>query len=160
MTLSVTLDAPHFGLEIDRTLAAPRKAVWRCWTEPDLFKQWFCPAPWRVTAAELDPPPGGRMNSVMEGPNGEKFENVGMFLDAAPEERLVFTDAFAEGFVPRADAFMTGRVQLSDAGPGETRMVWGARHASEDQRKQHIEMGFEQGWKTASDQLETLAKSL
>ena len=32
-------------LTLERTLAAPRAAVWRCWTDPELLKQWFCPKP-------------------------------------------------------------------------------------------------------------------
>lgn len=45
--------SPHV-LRLERTLAAPRAAVWRCWTEPDLIQQWFCPLPWRVTEVRAD----------------------------------------------------------------------------------------------------------
>ena len=36
-------------LVVDRVLRAPRASVWRCWTEPELLKQWFCPKPWFVS---------------------------------------------------------------------------------------------------------------
>ena len=55
-------------LVIERVLGAPRTAVWRCWTEADLLKQWFCPKPWEVAEADFDLRPGGRMNCVMQGP--------------------------------------------------------------------------------------------
>ena len=35
-------------LVLNRLLKAPRAALWRCWTEPALLKQWFCPAPWTI----------------------------------------------------------------------------------------------------------------
>ncbi|MCB1421313.1 MAG: SRPBCC domain-containing protein, partial [Nitratireductor sp.] len=37
-----------FTLFIERTLAAPRSKVWRCWTEPELLEQWYCPRPWQA----------------------------------------------------------------------------------------------------------------
>ncbi len=149
-----------YTLEIERVIDAPRQVVWRCWTEPDLFKRWYCPAPWQVTAADIDLKAGGRMNCVMEGPEGEQMDIVGMLLEVVPEERLTFTDGYAEGFMPRADPFMTGYVRLADADGGKTAMVWGARHTSEEDRQKHLEMGFEQGWDAAAGQLNELAKTL
>lgn len=65
-------------LRLVRTLTAPRAAVWRCWTEPELLQQWFCPQPWTVPEADFDLRPGGRMNTVMAGPNGERVDNQGI----------------------------------------------------------------------------------
>lgn len=147
-------------LEIECNLDAPRRAVWRCWTEPDLLTQWFCPKPWRVAEADSDLRPGGRMNVVMEGPDGTRVDNVGIWLEVVPGKRLTFTDAYSEGFVPRESSFMTGYVELSDA-PGErTKMVWGARHGKTADKQAHLEMGFQQGWSAAAAQLEELARSL
>ena len=111
-------------LQIDVNLQAPRASVWRCWTETAIFCQWFCPAPWKVTEADFDLRPGGRMNNVMQGPNGERFDNTGIWLVIEPMSRLVFTDAFREGYIPLPNPFMTGFVELSDTGQGATRMVW------------------------------------
>lgn len=147
-------------LRLDAILDAPREAVWRCWSEPALLMEWFCPKPWRVTRADMDLRPGGRMNNVMEGPNGERFKNVGCCLDVERGRRLVFTDAYTEGFVPAEKHFMTGYLELEDAPGGATRMIWGARHATDEDTKKHLDMGFVEGWKAAAAQLETLAKSL
>ena len=150
----------NFTLEIERVIGAPRDVVWRCWTEAEMLKQWYCPAPWKVTQADIDLKPGGRMNCVMEGPEGERHEVVGMLLEVVPQERLTFTDGYSEGFMPRPNPFMTGYVFLSDNGDRETKMVWGARHTSAEDKQKHLDMGFEQGWNTAAGQLDTLAKSL
>ena len=40
-------------LMISRIIEAPRDALWRCWVEPELLKQWFCPKPWYVSE-EID----------------------------------------------------------------------------------------------------------
>ena len=147
-------------LEFEGRLAAPRGAVWRCWTEPELFKRWHCPKPWFVSEADFDLRPGGRMKSVMRGPDGERIDNEGVWLEVVEGERLSFTDAYREGFVPREAAFMTGFVRLSDAPAGGTLMVWGARHAREADKRKHLEMGFEPGWTAAAAQLEELARSI
>lgn len=147
-------------LSITRTIAAPRDVVWRCWTEVELLKQWYCPRPWTVPHAEIDLRPGGRMNCTMAGPDGERIDIQGCFLDVKPRERLIFTDGYREGFMPQPESFMTGVVELSDSGDGQTKMIWSARHSTAEARQQHLEMGFETGWNTAADQLNDLAKSL
>ena len=147
-------------LVIGRIIDAPRHAVWRCWTEAALIKQWYCPKPWSVSEADLDVRPGGRFNTVFAGPDGERMENKGMWLEIVPETRLVFTDFFTEGFIPQGEGFMTGFVELSDTEDGKTRFIWGARHRTEAGRDQHAEMGFEEGWGAAADQLEEAAQSI
>jgi uncharacterized protein YndB with AHSA1/START domain len=100
------------------------------------------------------------MNTVMAGPNGERMENKGMWLEIAPMRRLVFTDAFTEGFVPAAQPFMTGVVELADALGSGTHFTWSARHANAQATAQHREMGWEVGWSAATDQLDALAQTL
>lgn len=153
------MPVPDHTLSVSRMLAAPRTAVWRCWTEGDLLRRWFTPAPWTVSGADLDPRPGGRMNVVMAGPDGARVEAVGCYLEVVPGERLVFTDAFAEGFMPRAEPFVTSAVTLSDA-DGGTRIVWSARHGTPEAKARHVEMGMERGWAAALDQLDVLARGL
>ena len=46
-------------LVLTRVLDAPRDKVWRCWVEPELLKQWFCPKPWYVSEARIGLRPGG-----------------------------------------------------------------------------------------------------
>jgi uncharacterized protein YndB with AHSA1/START domain len=148
----------NHDLSITRTIPAPRAVVWRCWTEPELLKQWYCPKPWQVTKAEIDLRPGGRMNSVFEGPDGEIHDNKGIFLEIAHLERLIFTDAFSEGFMPKNGApFMTGFVHLADAPEGGTIMHWGARHWTAEDKAKHEAMGFHGGWSAAAAQLAELA---
>lgn len=159
MTPIQTLD-DGLTLSLVRRLAAPRAAIWRCWTEPALLQQWFCPKPWWVESADFDLRPGGRMNMIMCGPNGERAPSQGCFLEVLPGERLQFTDSFSEGFQPLAEPFMTGVVEFSDSDDGATLMRWGARHASAESAERHLAMGFETGWNAAADQLEALAATL
>ncbi len=150
----------EFALTLERTLAAPRAAIWRCWTEPDLLCQWFCPKPWGVSHADIEPYAGGRFFTHMVGPNGEQVPNSGVFLKVEHGLRLVFTDAFTRAWVPSGKAFMVGDITLSDAPDGGTGYIARALHWSEADRKQHEAMGFHEGWAAATRQLEALAASL
>lgn len=147
-------------LAIVLDIAAPRAAIWRCWTQTDLLKQWYCPKPWNVPEADFDLRPGGRMNVVMAGPNGERVEYKGCWLQIVAQESLAFTGMMTEDYFPQPEGFMSGFVQLSDLPNGHTKMIWGARHADLVSVNKHRAMGFEKGWAAAAAQLETLAQSL
>jgi uncharacterized protein YndB with AHSA1/START domain len=158
-TLTFQSDDPR-EIGIARIINAPRQNVWRCWVEPTLLKQWFCPKPWFVSKANIDVRPGGASMIVMNGPNGEEMPNPGQYLEVIEGKRLVFTDAFVGDWRPGASApFMVGFVNLADEGAG-TRMIWGARHWRDEDTKSHLEMGFEAGWNAAADQLNELARSI
>ncbi len=147
-------------LVLTRVIDAPRAAVWRCWAEPELLKQWFCPKPWFVSQARMDLCPGGEFFTLMNGPNGESFGEPGVFLEVVEGERLVFTDAFRPGWRPSGRAFMAAEVTFEDAGENRTRYTARARHWSAEARAEHERMGFHEGWGKAADQLEALAKTI
>ena len=45
---------PALDLELVRHFSVPPALIWRCWTEPALLCQWFCPKPWGVSEAVID----------------------------------------------------------------------------------------------------------
>lgn len=139
-------------LTLTRDVAHPPEALWRAWTTPDLLVQWFCPKPWVLTAADLDVRPGGRFNSVMEGPGGERIESVGCYTEVVEYSRLGFTDALSEGWRPTGTPFMTAIITFAPT-PTGTRYTATALHADPDTRKRHEDMGFHAGWGTALDQM-------
>ena len=147
-------------LVLDLILNAPREKVWRCWTEPELMKQWFAPAPWTTPRVEIDLRPGGSSLVVMRSPEGQEMPNPGVYLEVVPNERLVFTDAFTRAWEPSEKPFMTGVLTFADAGAGKTRYVATVRHWSVADREAHEKMGFHQGWTICAHQLEALTGKL
>ena len=140
-------------------LNAPRKNLYRCWTEPKLMQKWFAPLPWTVASVEADVRAGGASNLVMRGPDGQEFPNPGLFLEVVPNERLVMTDAYTSAWQPSAKPFFTAIVTFADEGEG-TRYTATARHWTVDDRIAHEKMGFYSGWTTCARQLEALAATL
>jgi uncharacterized protein YndB with AHSA1/START domain len=156
----MTTFPPERELVLDRFIDAPREAVFRCWTESDLVKRWFAPAPWSVAQAEIDPCVGGANNITMRGPDGQEMPRKGVFLEVVRNERIVTTDAFGAGWEPGNGApFMVTTVTLKDEGAG-TRYVARVRHWTVEATRQHEEMGFHTGWNQCADQLESLAKTI
>ena len=53
-TMSVDTPASDRELVLTRLIDAPREKLFRAWTEPEVLKQWFTPAPYTTSIAELD----------------------------------------------------------------------------------------------------------
>ncbi len=140
-------------LVLTRLIHAPREKVFRAWTEPELLKQWFTPRPWTTPVVETDVRPGGSSLFVMRDLDGNEFPNHGVYLEVVENERLVFTDAYTEAWVPAEKPFMTVTLTFEDAA-GDTLYTARARHWTVADREQHERMGFYEGWGKATDQLE------
>ena len=146
-------------LSIELILDAPAEKLFRCYSEPNLLKQWFAPKPWTIKSIDIDLRPGGKMAFVMASPEGQEFPNAGIYLDIVPNKRIVTTDAVTPDFKP-SGPFMIAEVTFEDLGNGKTKYRAVARHWTEETKKQHEEMGFEPGWTQTARQLEELAKTL
>jgi len=146
-------------LTLTRVIDVPRQALWRCWTEPELIKQWFTPRPWTTPVVEVDVRPGGASHMIFRGPDGEEYPNRGVYLEVVPGERLVFTDAYSGGWMPSPKPFMTAIISFADE-EGGTRYTARVRHWSAEDRARHEDMGFHDGWGRAADQLAAVARSL
>ena len=153
-------------LSFTRTLAASPAAVWRCWTEPELIRQWFAPRPVATTAVEIDPTPGGTFRTVMEVPDhGTMAGDAGCILVADTDRRLVWTNALGPGFRPNAmgdgpmDFAFTAEILIA-AAPGGCTYTATVMHATPQATNTHKDMGFFDGWGAATTQLEEVARGL
>jgi len=158
MTEPLYVVDPALDLVLDRFVDVPPELVWKAWTVPEHVCKWFTPKPWTTVECEIDLRPGGRFNTVFQSPEGQRFPNIGCYLEVVPNERLVFTDALLPGFRPAENPFMVGIISLESHGTG-TRYVAMARHRDAATRVKHEEMGFHNGWSTALDQLVAYTKT-
>lgn len=154
-------------LQLQRDVDVPVSSVWRAWTTPTLLLEWFCPKPWKVVECDIDLRPGGAFRTVMQSPEGQNMPaNEGCYLLVEPQQRLVWTNALGPGFRPRTAevnahpnfAFVVD-LQLQPLPTGGTRYTARVMHADEGGRQIHADMGFEQGWGIALDQLVALMQA-
>lgn len=155
--------APNHDRELvlARIVDATPEQLFKLWTTPELYPKWFCPQPWRAEVTAMDLRPGGASNNTMYGPDGEVFENKGVYLEVVPNEKLVFTDAFTEGWAPaEGGGMMTATLTFEPIGDGKTRYIARCGHPTVEKLQQHEQMGFHEGWGIVADQMEALAKTL
>lgn len=143
-------------ITIERVIRAPRSTVWRMWADPEQFAKWWAPAPVVTIVQKHDMRPGGAFDNTLRLEDGTEFGGRGCFLEVVEQERIVFTDALQEGWRPNNELFFSAIITMADH-PEGTRYVATALHADEAGRAKHVEMGFENGWGTAIEQLARLA---
>ncbi len=157
---------PKLDLTFTRVVDVAPELVWRAWTVPKDLMPWFCPKPWQTTECEIDLRPGGKFHTVMQGPNGERHDNVGTYLEVIPNERLIWTSTMGPGFRPNvrkiedvADEFhFTAVIDLAPSGKG-TKYTATVIHGDEASARKHEAMGFNEGWGKALDQLVEYVKT-
>ena len=154
-----TTSAEGRDLILQRTINAPTEKVFRAWTEPELLKQWFTPAPWTTPTVETDVRAGGSNLIVMRSPEGNEFPNRGVYLEVVKNQRLVFTDAYQQAWVPSEKPFMTVILTFEEA-EGKTNYTARVQHWSEADREAHEKMGFHEGWTLCAEQLAALVERL
>lgn len=150
---------PDLDLVLRRTVKAPRELRYECWTRAEHLPHFFVPRPHRVTHRLLDPRAGGAFETTFDV-DGKVMEYKGIDLEVIENEKLVFTDAYTEGWKPAPDPFMTAIVTFEDTGNGTTAYTAVARHRSAEAAESHRAMGFHDGWGTVVTQLEEHARGL
>lgn len=75
---------------VTRTFAAPARLVFRAWSEPRLFEQWWVPRSLGMTLehCELDVRTGGRYRLDF----GDGMDFHGRYVEVVPHRRLVWTN--------------------------------------------------------------------
>jgi len=115
-------EQPEPGISITRVFEAPRERVWREWTTPEAFADWFGAPSGEVPVetVEMDVREGGSWKATMfGGPERRQIDWKGEYLEVTEPERLVLTmtdqpDDPERGLIT---------VVLTDLGDGRTEML-------------------------------------
>src|SRR6516225_9463495 len=87
---AVTLFAER-ELLITRTFEAPRRLVFKMWTEPEHLVRWWGPRGFTTISSRMEVRPGGTWSRSMRAPNGSLIRKHGVSCEILAPERLVFT---------------------------------------------------------------------
>lgn len=155
----MTEHAESHELVLTRIFDAPAAKVYRCWTDPDLLRQWFAPRPFTTPIVETDVRPGGTNRFVMQDEAGNQYPNQGVYLEVIKDRKLVFTDAFTSAWRPSAKPFFVGEIHFEEEN-GKTKYTAIARHWTKEDKETHEQMGFHEGWGQCADQLAELLRTL
>ncbi len=136
------------GFSATRTFDAPRERVWREWTEPEAFADWFggVESEVPVSSVSMDVSEGGAWSATMfAGPDRIEIHWRGEYLEVAEPERLVLTITDQ----PDEEIFDLVTVVLTDLGDGRTEMLVEQRG---DQSPEEYERAAS-GWGTFFDRM-------
>lgn len=90
---TITKDA----VVIERTFNAPMNLIWRLWTDPGEFQQWYGPTGFTIPVAKMDVRVGGKRHICMASPDGSmKMWFTGEYREVTPKTRLVYTESMAD----------------------------------------------------------------
>jgi uncharacterized protein YndB with AHSA1/START domain len=152
---------PELDLTLERIIRAPRATVWKAWTDPVQFEQWWVPAPAVCRVERLEVRPGGAMVTQLSDDGNEFGPHLDAVILVADElERIVFTNAIDSNWRPVSTQpiAMTAEVLLADHPDGtDYRIV--VRHGDPASRARHAELGFADGWGTVTKQLAAVAEA-
>jgi len=136
------------GITITRVFEAPRERVWKEWTEPEPFADWFGGGEAEVplSSVSMDVRPGGSWRATMfAGPERREIRWKGEYREVVEPERLVFTVSDQPG----DDAYELVTVVLTELGGGRTEMLFQQRgQLSADQYER-----AGQGWSRFFDRI-------
>ena len=136
------------GITITRVFDAPRDRVWREWTEPERFADWFGGGESEVplSTVSMDVRPGGAWRlTMLAGPERREIRWKGEFREVVAPERLVFTLSDQ----PDDDAYELIVVVLTDLGDGRTKMLFEQRGSLPPE----VYEGAAQGWSGFFDRI-------
>jgi uncharacterized protein YndB with AHSA1/START domain len=143
------------GISLTRVFDAAPEVVWREWTEPERFADWFGGRDSHVPldSVSMDVRPGGAWRlTMLTGPSRREIRWKGEYLEVVPYERLVLT--FSDQ--PGEERHELVTVELLDLGDGRTEMRF--RQTGTLAAEQYERAG--EGWSSFFDLVaERLARS-
>jgi uncharacterized protein YndB with AHSA1/START domain len=154
---SVDKDYDHLTVTLVAEFDASIDQVWELWSDPRKLERWWGPPGYPATVQTHDLTPGGRVEYLMTGPEGETHHGAWRVTAVHPPTALEFTDAFAEADgTPVADMPVSMvRVRLTGR-EGGTRMEMRARFESRRDMGTWVGTGTDEGWKQAVGQMDGL----
>ena len=156
---TLTID-PELDLTLHRLIRAPRREVWRAWTEPSLLEQWWIPAPLLARVEVLDVSPGGGLVTAMSEDGRDYVPHMDcVFLLVEEGRRLVYTNAVTSSWRPARPqpVAMSAEISLDDHPDGTAYRIV-VRHGDPADRARHEELGFLDGWGAVADALAKLVE--
>lgn len=82
-------------ISVTRQFNGPARLVFRAWSEPELFRQWWVPPSFGMTllSCEMDVRTGGTYRLVFKHPAMEEpMAFFGRYTDVVPHSRIVWTN--------------------------------------------------------------------
>lgn len=150
------LDRANAAMTVTYEVDVPAERAWQLWADPRQLERWWGPPTWPASVGRHELAPGGVVTYVMTGPDGEQAAGWWRIVDVRAPRMLVVDDAFGTPEEPSTD-FPVSRMTLdiTDRTNGCTMRLTSVL-PSQDAFDQLIDMGVEEGMRSAMAQIESV----
>ena len=155
---SVTKHAALLTMTIVVELDVPVQRAWQLWSDPRQLERWWGPPTYPATFVDHDLSPGGTCTYYMTGPEGDRPHGWWKVVSVDPPRSLEIEDGFAgEDGTPNPDLpVMAMRLDLAERATAGTTMTLVTTFASTTDMERVLEMGMEEGMRTAIEQMDAI----
>ncbi len=161
-----TVNEPE-RMVITRVFDAPRKLVWKAWTDPKYMMQWWGPKGFTSPHCEIDFRVGGKFLCCMRSPDGWEGWNAGEYHEIVPYQKIVSSMYFSDSKGNRIEPEQLGIeleaiddahnvILFEDVGNGQTKLTF----IGNETMRNAIESGQLEGWKEIFDKLAAVVEEL
>jgi uncharacterized protein YndB with AHSA1/START domain len=123
-------------LVVTRMIDAPRRLVFKAWTEPEQVARWWGPQGFVTTHCDMDIRPGGAFRLCMRSPVGTEYWKRGVYREIVEPERVVFTFAWEDASGNPGHELLT-TVTFADEGGGTRLTLHQAAFETVERRDDH-----------------------
>ena len=152
--LTLTLPSDR-EIEVTRVFDAPRKLVWKAYTDPAAIPQWWGPRRHTTRVDRMDVRPGGAWRYVSRDADGNEYAFHGEYREVVSPERLVATFEFEP---------MPGHVSVETLTlvehEGKTTLTNTSVFDSVEDRDGMLQSGMEEGVRETYDRLAEYLETL
>jgi uncharacterized protein YndB with AHSA1/START domain len=159
LAFEFTVDKAAKTVYITREFDANLDLVWDAFTRAELLDQWVAPQPFRSVTKDMEFKVGGRRLYAMVSPDGQERWVVQTYMAINPKTHFKMFNAFAD----------------KDGNPEPTGSEWDYTFSEQDgtttvrikiynesleRMERMIQLGFNEGYKAAMENLENLLATL
>ena len=141
-----------------REFDAPRKLVFKAFTDPEIYVQWLGPRGYTMQLETFEPRSGGRWRFIHTDPHGNRFGFHGVNHEVLPPERIIDTFEF-EG-KPEIGHVMLETVRFEELPGGRTKVMTQSVFQSIADRDAMVQDGMEHGVVDSHERLDEVLEKL
>lgn len=150
-------DLDALTLTITARFAAPVQRIWDIYADPRQLEKVWGPPEYPATVVDHDLSPDGRVTYYMTGPEGDRHHGYWNVLATQEPDSFTYEDGFAHAdFTPNTELPVSRCVTTLSAQDGGTRAVYATSYDSREALQTVLDMGVEEGSRTAIDQIDAL----
>ncbi|MBT2216814.1 SRPBCC domain-containing protein [Virgibacillus dakarensis] len=143
---NITSNVGEREFTLVRVFDAPRKLVFKAFTEPKHISRWWAPDPFTIPVCNIDLRPGGIWHYCMESPEGDRNWARAVYREIVEPEKIVYTGGFSDEGANPVEGIPEHQVTVTFAEQeGKTKLTVRIQLESAKELESTLKMGMKEG---------------